>query len=154
MSRASISIRLFAESGKKVHSMPSIAESRTCSILHGRVRHNGGIYTCTFCWLRKGVLFDHASTCPLSYYPLQKLYSMDGSKRSAHSNAYMYGFFNNKRIVLFDTLINQCSEDQVVAVLAHGEGGGRGGGGRKGGEEGRVVKRCLERATGHQEGGV
>jgi hypothetical protein len=32
-----------------------------------------------------------------------------------------YGFFNNKRIVLFDTLIKECSEEQVVAVLAHGE---------------------------------
>lgn len=32
-----------------------------------------------------------------------------------------YGFFNNKRIVLFDTLVKECSEDQVVAVLAHGE---------------------------------
>jgi hypothetical protein len=31
----------------------------------------------------------------------------------------MYGFFNNKRIVLYDTLISQCSEEQVVAVLAH-----------------------------------
>lgn len=33
-----------------------------------------------------------------------------------------YGFFKNKRIVLYDTLINECSEDEVVAVLAHGEG--------------------------------
>jgi len=32
-----------------------------------------------------------------------------------------YGFFNNKRIVLFDTLMKECSEDEVVAVLAHGE---------------------------------
>jgi hypothetical protein len=32
-----------------------------------------------------------------------------------------YGFFNNKRIVLFDTLIKECSEEEVVAVLAHGE---------------------------------
>jgi hypothetical protein len=32
-----------------------------------------------------------------------------------------YGFFNNKRIVLYDTLIKECSEEQVVAVLAHGE---------------------------------
>jgi Zn-dependent protease with chaperone function len=31
----------------------------------------------------------------------------------------MYGFFKNKRIVLYDTLIGQCSEEQVVAVLAH-----------------------------------
>lgn len=52
-------------------------------------------------------------------FPLTKLYQMDGSKRSAHSNAYMYGFFKNKRIVLFDTLLQQCSSKQVVAVLAH-----------------------------------
>ncbi|EFJ52686.1 hypothetical protein VOLCADRAFT_78672 [Volvox carteri f. nagariensis] len=52
-------------------------------------------------------------------FPLRKLYRVDGSRRSAHSNAYMYGFFNNKRIVLYDTLIQQCSEEQVVAVLAH-----------------------------------
>eukprot|EP01025_Chloroclados_australasicus_P060823 TRINITY_DN7869_c0_g1_i1.p4 TRINITY_DN7869_c0_g1~~TRINITY_DN7869_c0_g1_i1.p4 ORF type:complete len:174 (+),score=23.36 TRINITY_DN7869_c0_g1_i1:116-637(+) len=31
----------------------------------------------------------------------------------------MYGFFNNKRIVLYDTLVQQCTEKQVVAVLAH-----------------------------------
>jgi STE24 endopeptidase len=54
-------------------------------------------------------------------FPLKKLYQMDGSKRSAHSNAYMYGFFNNKRIVLFDTLVKECSEEEVVAVLAHGK---------------------------------
>lgn len=52
-------------------------------------------------------------------FPLKKLYTVDGSKRSGHSNAYMYGFFKNKRIVLYDTLINQCSEEQVVSVLAH-----------------------------------
>jgi len=38
-------------------------------------------------------------------FPLKKLYVVEGSKRSAHSNAYMYGFFNNKRIVLYDTLL-------------------------------------------------
>ena len=38
-------------------------------------------------------------------FPLTKLYVVEGSKRSAHSNAYLYGFFNNKRIVLFDTLL-------------------------------------------------
>lgn len=32
---------------------------------------------------------------------------ISGSKRSAHSNAYMYGFWNNKRIVLYDTLFNE-----------------------------------------------
>lgn len=38
-------------------------------------------------------------------FPLKKLYVVEGSKRSAHSNAYLYGFFNNKRIVHYDTLI-------------------------------------------------
>jgi len=54
-------------------------------------------------------------------FPLTKLFVMDGSKRSGHSNAYMYGFFKNKRIVLFDTLLKQCADndDEVVAVLAH-----------------------------------
>ncbi|KAG2493230.1 hypothetical protein HYH03_008646 [Edaphochlamys debaryana] len=52
-------------------------------------------------------------------FPLRKLYRVDGSRRSGHSNAYMYGFFSNKRIVLYDTLLEQCSEEQVVAVLAH-----------------------------------
>lgn len=35
------------------------------------------------------------------------------------AQAYMYGMGRNKRVVLFDTLIEQCSEAQVVAVLAH-----------------------------------
>jgi Zn-dependent protease with chaperone function len=53
-------------------------------------------------------------------FPLKKLFTMDGSKRSAHSNAYFTGIWE-KRIVLFDSLIQQCSEAQVVAVLAHGK---------------------------------
>eukprot|EP00957_Ditylum_brightwellii_P158793 12086770-Ditylum_brightwellii.AAC.1 len=40
-------------------------------------------------------------------YPLTKLFVMDGSKRSSHSNAFMFGFGSNKRIVLFDTLLTQ-----------------------------------------------
>ncbi|KAJ8499713.1 hypothetical protein OPV22_010265 [Ensete ventricosum] len=53
-------------------------------------------------------------------FPLKKLFVVDGSTRSSHSNAYMYGFFNNKRIVLYDTLIQQCkNEEEVVAVIAH-----------------------------------
>ena len=47
------------------------------------------------------------------------LFVMDGSKRSAHANAYFTGFGNNRRIVLFDTLINQLSPSQLEAVLAH-----------------------------------
>ncbi|CAI9101985.1 OLC1v1000166C1 [Oldenlandia corymbosa var. corymbosa] len=53
-------------------------------------------------------------------FPLKKLFVVDGSTRSSHSNAYMYGFFKNKRIVLYDTLIQQCKNDEeVVAVIAH-----------------------------------
>jgi STE24 endopeptidase len=52
-------------------------------------------------------------------FPLTKLYVIDGSKRSGHSNAYFYGFFKNKRIVLYDTLISQCTEDEVVSILGH-----------------------------------
>jgi STE24 endopeptidase len=52
-------------------------------------------------------------------FPLKKLYVVDGSKRSAHSNAYFFGFFNHKRIVIYDTLIEKSSEEEVVAVLAH-----------------------------------
>ena len=47
------------------------------------------------------------------------IYSMDGSKRSAHSNAYFTGIGKSKRIVLFDTLIEHMTIDQGLAVLAH-----------------------------------
>jgi STE24 endopeptidase len=47
------------------------------------------------------------------------IYSMDGSKRSAHSNAYFTGIGKSKRIVLFDTLLEQMSIEQGLAVLAH-----------------------------------
>jgi STE24 endopeptidase len=49
----------------------------------------------------------------------QGIYVVDGSRRSAHSNAYFTGFGGAKRIVLFDTLIHGMGEDQVAAVLAH-----------------------------------
>jgi len=47
------------------------------------------------------------------------IFTMDGSKRSAHSNAYFTGIGKAKRIVLFDTLIEQMTMDQGLAVLAH-----------------------------------
>jgi STE24 endopeptidase len=47
------------------------------------------------------------------------IYAMDGSKRSSHSNAYFTGIGKSKRIVLFDTLIEQMTVDQGLAVLAH-----------------------------------
>jgi len=52
-------------------------------------------------------------------YPLTKLFMMDGSKRSSHSNAFMFGFGKNKRIVLYDTLMNQVDDDEILAILGH-----------------------------------
>jgi STE24 endopeptidase len=49
----------------------------------------------------------------------QGLYVMDGSKRSAHANAYFTGFGASKRVVFFDTLLSRLSPGQVEAVLAH-----------------------------------
>ena len=44
---------------------------------------------------------------------------INGSKRSTKANAYFSGFGNQKRITLYDTLINDLSTDEIVAVLAH-----------------------------------
>lgn len=49
----------------------------------------------------------------------QGVYVVDGSRRSAHGNAYFTGFGNNKRIVFYDTLLESLSADEVEAVLAH-----------------------------------
>jgi STE24 endopeptidase len=46
-------------------------------------------------------------------------YVMDGSKRSAHANAYFTGFGASKRVVFYDTLLAQLSAAEVDAVLAH-----------------------------------
>lgn len=47
------------------------------------------------------------------------LFVMDGSRRSAHGNAYFTGFGASKRIVFFDTLLDKLNPDEVEAVLAH-----------------------------------
>ncbi|RMJ20870.1 CAAX prenyl protease [Aspergillus sp. HF37] len=52
-------------------------------------------------------------------FPLHSLYVIDGSKRSAHSNAYFYGLPWEKHIVIFDTLIEKSEPEEVVAVLGH-----------------------------------
>ena len=51
-------------------------------------------------------------------FPLYKLFVVEGSKRSSHSNAYFYGFFNFKRIVLFDTLLSD--EERLKAGFISG----------------------------------
>lgn len=53
-------------------------------------------------------------------FPLDKLYVIDGSKRSGHSNAYFMGLpWGSKQIVLFDTLIHHSTIAEVVSVLGH-----------------------------------
>jgi STE24 endopeptidase len=52
-------------------------------------------------------------------FRLDNIYVMDGSKRSSKANAYFTGLGPKKRIVLFDTLIKDLEEEEIVAVLAH-----------------------------------
>ncbi len=52
-------------------------------------------------------------------FPLKNVFIMDGSRRSAKSNAFFTGFGRSRRIVLFDTLVENHSPAELVAVLAH-----------------------------------
>jgi len=64
----------------------------------------------------KDAILDYAKK---SKFPLKGVFVMDGSKRSSKSNAFFTGFGKNKRIVLFDTLINNHTVAELVSVLAH-----------------------------------
>ena len=52
-------------------------------------------------------------------FKLKDIYVIDGSKRSTKANAYFSGFGPKKRIVLYDTLMKEFSNEEIVAVLAH-----------------------------------
>ena len=52
-------------------------------------------------------------------FELKNIYEIDGSKRSTKANAYFTGLGKKKRIVLYDTLINELTIDEIVAVLGH-----------------------------------
>ncbi len=52
-------------------------------------------------------------------FTLKNIFVIDGSKRSTKANAYFSGFGSKKRIVLFDTLLKDLTEEEIVAVLAH-----------------------------------
>jgi STE24 endopeptidase len=52
-------------------------------------------------------------------FKLSNIYVIDGSKRSTKANAYFSGIGAKKRIVLFDTLIDELSRDEIIAVLTH-----------------------------------
>ncbi|CAH0719938.1 unnamed protein product, partial [Brenthis ino] len=75
--------------------------------------------------LRKGI----ENLASRLHFPLSQVYIVEGSKRSAHSNAYFSGLFGAKRIVLFDTLLEKhdetkkittgCTNNEILGVLAH-----------------------------------
>ena len=52
-------------------------------------------------------------------FSLNKIFVIDGSKRSTKANAYFSGFGSEKRVTLYDTLINDLEDEEIVAVLAH-----------------------------------
>ena len=52
-------------------------------------------------------------------FKLKDIYVIDGSKRSTKANAYFSGFGPKKRIVLYDTLQNELTDEEIVSVLAH-----------------------------------
>ncbi|MDP7579718.1 MAG: M48 family metallopeptidase [SAR202 cluster bacterium] len=64
----------------------------------------------------RNAIVEYASEVKFTY---GNIYVIDGSKRSAHSNAFFTGFGKTKRIALFDTLIEQLSTDEIVSVIAH-----------------------------------
>jgi STE24 endopeptidase len=52
-------------------------------------------------------------------FPIARIDVMDGSKRSSHSNAYFTGFGKSKRVALYDTLMDDHSENEIVSIVAH-----------------------------------
>uniref|UniRef100_A0A915CQV8 Ste24 endopeptidase n=1 Tax=Ditylenchus dipsaci TaxID=166011 RepID=A0A915CQV8_9BILA len=89
---------------------------------------NGGPYMVLFLWLISCVvdfflmtiypifiapLFDNCRT----EVPAEENFVVQGSKRSSHSNAYMYGFWNSKRIVLYDTLLSQEWNEKLKPIF-------------------------------------
>ena len=64
----------------------------------------------------KSAIYDFARKAG---FDLQNIYVIDGSKRSTKANAYFSGFGSRKRIVLYDTLIDDLDTEEIVAVLAH-----------------------------------
>ena len=70
--------------------------------------------------LEEGELRDAISKfCKMAGFKLDNIFVIDGSKRSTKANAYFTGFGSKKRIVLYDTLINDLTTNELVAVLAH-----------------------------------
>jgi len=70
--------------------------------------------------LEDGTLRDKISNYAKSVgFNLDKIFIIDGSKRSTKANAYFSGFGSEKRVTLYDTLVNDLNDEEIVAVLAH-----------------------------------
>jgi STE24 endopeptidase len=70
--------------------------------------------------LEDGALRDKISDYAESVgFNLKKIFIIDGSKRSTKANAYFSGFGSEKRVTLYDTLVNDLDDEEIVAVLAH-----------------------------------
>lgn len=70
--------------------------------------------------LEEGSLKEKIDALALSLgFEVKRIYVMDGSKRSTKLNAFFSGLGKTKEVVLFDTLIEKSTEDQILAVLAH-----------------------------------
>lgn len=64
----------------------------------------------------KDAILDYANSVD---FPVKNVFVMDGSKRSSKSNAFFTGIGRNKRIALYDTLIEKHTVSELIAVLAH-----------------------------------
>jgi len=74
----------------------------------------------TFTPLKDGELKDRINSFSQSVsFPISRIDVMDGSRRSSKANAYFSGLGKNKRIALFDTLIEKHSVDELVSIIAH-----------------------------------
>lgn len=70
--------------------------------------------------LEEGSLRDKISQYAQTVgFQLDNIFVIDGSKRSTKANAYFSGFGSEKRVTLYDTLVNDLEEEEIVAVLAH-----------------------------------
>ncbi len=70
--------------------------------------------------LKNGELRDKISAYAKTVgFKLDKIFVIDGSKRSTKANAYFSGFGSEKRVTLYDTLINDLNDEEIIAVLAH-----------------------------------
>ena len=74
----------------------------------------------TFTPLEDGELKDRITDYAKKIdFPISRIDVMDGSRRSSKSNAYFSGLGKNKRIALFDTLIEKHSPDELLSIIAH-----------------------------------